>query len=111
MSVFCNQREFKDRHQEEHELGLTPKLRGTFCQQCYPPPRTLPETFINFWTWIFKYCYTTTYTAVSVVSLYTFIAIYKAETPEDNYVSYRVANYAYKLLGSLTYSSNPLNEL
>ena len=111
MSVFQNQRELKERHQEEHRLGLIPKFRATFYQQCYPPPETTPETFANFWTWISNYCYARTYTAVSVVSLNTFVLIYKAEVPENNYVSYKVANYAYKLLGSLTYTSDPLDEL
>ena len=111
MSVFRHQRELKERHQEEHQVGLIPKLRAPYCQQCYPPPETIPENFVNFWTWVSNYCYANTYTAVSIVSLNTFVAIYKSEVPEDIYVSYRVANYAYKLLSSLTYTDEPFDEL
>src|SRR5437764_14428476 len=70
MSVLRNQREFKERHQAEHEQGITSKLRGIFCQQCYPiHGTTIPETFGNFWTRISEDCYTITYTPISVVTL------------------------------------------
>ena len=112
MSVLRNQREFKERHQAEHERGITPKLRGIFCQECYPiHGTTIPETFGNFWTWISEDCCAITYTSVSVVTFKVFISIYETEIPTDNYVNYRIASYAYKLLGSLTYSRDPLDEL
>ena len=112
MSVLRKQREFKEKHQTEHERDITPKLRGIFCQQCYPTSRTnIPETFKNFWTWITEYCYAITYTSISVVTLKVFISIYESELPTGNYVNYRIASYAYKLLGSLTYSRDPFDEL
>ena len=112
MSVLRNQREFKERHQAEHERGITPKLRGIFCRQCYPiHGTTISETFGNFWTWISEDCYAITYTPISVVTLKVFISIYEAEIPTGNYVNYRIASYAYKLLGSLTYSRDPFDEL
>src|SRR5213082_2743606 len=112
MSVLRNQREFKERHQAEHEQGITPILRGIFCQQCYPiHGTTISETFGNFWTWISEDCYAITYTPITVVTLKVFISIYETEVPTGNYVNYRIASYAYKLLGSLTYSRDPFDEL
>src|SRR3954454_21551663 len=112
MSVLRKQREFKERHQAEYEHGITSKLRGIFCQQCYPTPRTnTPETFKNFWTWITEDCYAITYTSISVITLKVFISIYESELPTGNYVNYRIASYAYKLLGSLTYSKDPFDKL
>src|SRR3954454_11739906 len=112
MSVLRKQCEFKKRHQAEYERGITPKLREIFCQKCYLTPRTnTPETFKNFWTWISEDCYTITYTPISVITLKVFISIYESELPTGNYVNYRIASYAYKLLGSLTYSRDPFDEL
>src|SRR5256714_9294175 len=112
MNVLRNQREFKEKYQAEYERGITSKLRGIFCQQCYPTPRTtIPETFRNFWTWISEDCYTITFTSISIVTLKVFISIYESELLTGNYVNYRIASYAYKLLGSLTYSRDPFDEL
>ena len=72
---------------------------------------TISETFGNFWTWISEDCYAITYTPISVVTLKVFISIYETEIPAGNYVNYRIASYAYKLLGSLTYSRDPFDEL
>src|SRR5436305_15295461 len=103
MSVLRKQREFKDKHQTELERDMTPKLRGIFCQQCYPTSRTnIPETFKNFWTWITEYCYAITYTSISVVTLQVFISIYEFELPTVIYAHCRIAVYASKLLVSLT---------
>src|SRR3954451_21193789 len=112
MSVLRKQREFKEKYQAEHECDITSKLRGIFCQQCYPTLGTnTPETFKNFWTWISEDCYAITYIPISVITLKVFISIYKSELPTGNYVNYRIASYTYKLLGSLTYSRDPFDKL
>src|SRR2546430_3075369 len=112
MSVLKKQREFKEKHQAEYEHGITPKLRGIFCQQCYLTlGTTIPETFRNFWIWIAEDCYAITYTPISIITLKVFISIYESELPTGNYVNYRISSYAYKLLGSLTYSRDPFDKL
>src|SRR5436305_3998359 len=112
MSVLRNQCEFKEKYQAEYEHGITSKLRGIFCQQCYPTPRTtISETFRNFWTWISEDCYAITFTSIFIVTLKVFISIYESELSTGNYVNYRIASYAYKLLGSLTYSKDPFDKL
>lgn len=112
MSVCEQQREFSIQHHLEHSLGLTPKFTAIFCTHCYPPPEEsgLTTQFHHFWTWITNYCSARTYTKYTVTTFNVFIAIFASEPVTESIVTERISDFAYRIIGSLTYTTTPSAE-
>jgi hypothetical protein len=105
MSVVENLKHVQKEH--KHETHKTPKFRAIYCEICYPPPTKLSEEFVNFWNWISDSCTALSYTSYTTTTFRLYITIYSNEPVSNNTVSYRVTDFSYRIIGSLTYEHTP----
>jgi hypothetical protein len=102
------QQEFALAHQEAHRTNSIIRFKAIYCQACYPPPARTTTQFNHFWDWISTYCGAQTYTSYTTTTFNLFIHIFRTEPITNDTVSYRITDFSYRIVGSLTYAEeNP----
>jgi hypothetical protein len=107
MSVIEGLQSIQEEH--KHETHSILKFKAKYCKICYSPPEItkLSRKFLNFWDWISNYCEALSYTSYTTTTFQLFVAIFSNEIAGDNVVSYRITDFAYRIIGSLTYQYIP----
>ena len=67
--LFEQQEQLSVRHLIQHFQREIPITVDHSCTICFPQPRTIPVTFLNFWNWIERYYFGDSFTIYTVSAL------------------------------------------
>jgi len=103
--LFEQQEQLSVRHLIQHFQREIPITVDHSCTICFPQPRTIPVTFLNFWDWIEQYYFGDSFTIYTVSALPVYCQAYSND-PNINKSQF-VVDLAVKLFLSIRYKRIP----
>src|SRR6266498_2366478 len=103
--LFEQQEQLSVRHLIQHFQREIPITVDHSCTICFPQPRTIPVTFLNFWNWIERYYFEDSFTIYTVSALPVYCQAYRND-PNINKSQF-VVDLAVKLFLSIRYKRIP----
>ena len=103
--LFEQQEQLSVQHLIQHFQREIPITVDHSCLICFPQPRVIPVTFLNFWNWIEQYYFGDSFTLYTVSALPIYCQAFRND---PNIIkSQSVVNLAVKLFLSIRYKRLP----